>query len=177
RTLVLAAQPHRPRRSIPSRRHGRARHGQRALPDSLHRDARTPGGVGVDVVQRRAKVDALIGAFALESPRTSGGAQRRKNRIDACHNDDPDREVACPERRFTDSNDIGDRAMQRRSFLKKAGIGLAAGAVAAPAIGQGAAPEVKWRLASSFPKSLDTIFGGALTISQRVSAVTKGKFQ
>jgi TRAP-type mannitol/chloroaromatic compound transport system substrate-binding protein len=67
--------------------------------------------------------------------------------------------------------------MQRRSFLKKAGAGLAAGAIAAPAIAQGTQPEVKWRLASSFPKSLDTIFGGAETISKRVAAATGGKFQ
>jgi TRAP-type mannitol/chloroaromatic compound transport system substrate-binding protein len=67
--------------------------------------------------------------------------------------------------------------MERRSFLKKAGVGLAAGAVAAPAIGQGTQPEVKWRLASSFPKSLDTIFGGSETISKRVAACTNGKFQ
>src|SRR6202795_3267675 len=67
--------------------------------------------------------------------------------------------------------------MQRRSFLKKAGAGLAAGAVAAPAIGQGTQPEVKWRLASSFPKSLDTIFGGAELISKRCAAGTNGKFQ
>jgi TRAP-type mannitol/chloroaromatic compound transport system substrate-binding protein len=67
--------------------------------------------------------------------------------------------------------------MERRSFLKKAGVGLAAGAAAAPALGQSAQPEVKWRLASSFPKSLDTIFGGAETISKRVAAATNGKFQ
>ncbi len=67
--------------------------------------------------------------------------------------------------------------MERRSFLKKAGAGLAAGAIAAPAIAQGTQPEVKWRLASSFPKSLDTIFGGAETISKRVAAATGGKFQ
>ncbi len=67
--------------------------------------------------------------------------------------------------------------MERRSFLKKAGAGLAVGAAAAPAIGQGTQPEVKWRLASSFPKSLDTIYGGAETISKRVAAATNGKFQ
>jgi TRAP-type mannitol/chloroaromatic compound transport system substrate-binding protein len=67
--------------------------------------------------------------------------------------------------------------MERRSFLKKAGVGLAAGAVAAPVIGQGTQPEVKWRLASSFPKSLDTIFGGADVIAKRCAAATNGKFQ
>src|SRR4051812_6762828 len=66
--------------------------------------------------------------------------------------------------------------MERRSFLKKAGVGVAAGAIAAPAIAQGA-PEVKWRLASSFPKSLDTIYGAAEVISKRVAAATNGKFQ
>jgi TRAP-type mannitol/chloroaromatic compound transport system substrate-binding protein len=66
--------------------------------------------------------------------------------------------------------------MERRSFLKKAGAGVAVGAVAAPAIAQGA-PEVKWRLASSFPKSLDTIYGGAVTVSEAVAAATNGKFQ
>jgi len=66
---------------------------------------------------------------------------------------------------------------QRRSFLKKAGVGLAAGAVAAPAIGQTSQPEVKWRLASSFPKSLDTIFGGAEVVSKYCAAATNGKFQ
>jgi TRAP-type mannitol/chloroaromatic compound transport system substrate-binding protein len=66
--------------------------------------------------------------------------------------------------------------MERRSFLKKAGAGLAAGAVAAPAIAQ-TAPTVTWRLASSFPKSLDTIYGAAEVISKRVAAATGGRFQ
>ena len=66
--------------------------------------------------------------------------------------------------------------MQRRSFLKKAGAGAAVGAFSAPALAQGA-PEVKWRLASSFPKSLDTIFGGAEVIAKRCAAATNGKFQ
>ncbi|MEO5702262.1 MAG: TRAP transporter substrate-binding protein [Casimicrobiaceae bacterium] len=66
--------------------------------------------------------------------------------------------------------------MSRRSFLKKAGAGVAAGALAAPALAQGA-PEVKWRLASSFPKALDTIYGAAEVISKRVASATGGKFQ
>ena len=67
----------------------------------------------------------------------------------------------------------------RRSFLKKASVGVAAGAaVAGNALAQqGGTPEVRWRLASSFPKSLDTIFGAADTISKRVAAATDGKFQ
>ncbi|OYQ19576.1 TRAP transporter substrate-binding protein [Elstera cyanobacteriorum] len=67
--------------------------------------------------------------------------------------------------------------MERRAFLKSAGLGAAAATtIAAPAIAQ-SQPEIKWRLASSFPKSLDTIYGGAETIAQRVSAATGGKFQ
>ena len=66
--------------------------------------------------------------------------------------------------------------MERRSFLKKAGAGLAVGAVAMPAIAQNA-PTIKWRLASSFPKSLDTIYGAAEVFAKRVSEATGGKFQ
>src|SRR5450432_3863043 len=66
--------------------------------------------------------------------------------------------------------------MERRSFIKHAGLAGILAAGTAPAFAQGA-PEVKWRLASSFPKSLDTIYGGAETISKRVAAATNGKFQ
>jgi TRAP-type mannitol/chloroaromatic compound transport system substrate-binding protein len=38
-------------------------------------------------------------------------------------------------------------------------------------------PEVKWRLQSSFPKSLDTIHGAAEQVARRVSEATAGKFQ
>ena len=67
--------------------------------------------------------------------------------------------------------------MQRRSFLKNASAGLAAGAVAAPAIGQGSQPEVKWRLAASWPKSLDTLFGSVEDLCRRVSQVTEKKLE
>src|SRR6478672_5508384 len=66
--------------------------------------------------------------------------------------------------------------MERRSFVKHAGLAGILAAGTAPAFAQ-AAPEVKWRLASSFPRSLDTIFGGAETISKRVAAATNNKFQ
>ena len=58
--------------------------------------------------------------------------------------------------------------MKRRQFLVTAGVGAAATTIAAPAIAQ-SQPEVKWRCASSFPKSLDTIFGAAETMSQDAS--------
>ncbi len=70
--------------------------------------------------------------------------------------------------------------MERRKFLKSAGAGVAAGAAMMPTLTraqQAALPEVKWRLASSFPKSLDTIYGAAETMSKRVAAATGGKFQ
>src|SRR6266700_3360533 len=58
-------------------------------------------------------------------------------------------------------------SMQRRSFLKKAAAGVAAGAVAAPAIAQ-SQTTVNWRMAASWPKSLDTLYGGAELICKRV---------
>jgi TRAP-type mannitol/chloroaromatic compound transport system substrate-binding protein len=67
--------------------------------------------------------------------------------------------------------------MDRRKFLKSAGLGAAAaGTIAAPAIAQ-SMPEVKWRLASSFPKALDTLFGTAELMAKRVAAATNDKFQ
>jgi TRAP-type mannitol/chloroaromatic compound transport system substrate-binding protein len=66
--------------------------------------------------------------------------------------------------------------MKRRSFLKRAAAGLAAGTVAAPAIAQ-SSPSIQWRLAASWPKSLDTIFGGAELVAKRVAELTDGKFQ
>ena len=65
--------------------------------------------------------------------------------------------------------------MKRRSFIAHTGLAGILAAGAAPAFAQ--AGEVRWRLASSFPKSLDTIFGGAETIARRVAAATGNKFQ
>ena len=70
--------------------------------------------------------------------------------------------------------------MERRKFLKSAGAGMAAGAAMMPTLSRAQAaglPEIKWRLASSFPKSLDTIYGAAEIMSKRVAAATGGKFQ
>ncbi len=69
--------------------------------------------------------------------------------------------------------------MKRRNFLTAAGAGVAAAASALPGLtaAQAAAlPTIKWRLTSSFPKSLDTIYGSADVIAKRVAAATGGKF-
>ncbi len=70
--------------------------------------------------------------------------------------------------------------MDRRSFIKKAGAtgagAVAAGALAAPAIAQ-ENPKISWRMTSSFPKSLDTIFGGADDVAKHVAAATDGNFK
>jgi TRAP-type mannitol/chloroaromatic compound transport system substrate-binding protein len=66
--------------------------------------------------------------------------------------------------------------MKRRQFLQAATVGAAATTVAAPAIAQ-SMPEIKWRLQSGFPKSLDTIYGAAEVIAKFVSEATDGKFQ
>jgi TRAP-type mannitol/chloroaromatic compound transport system substrate-binding protein len=66
--------------------------------------------------------------------------------------------------------------MKRRDFLKVSATGAAVAAVASPAIAQ-SSPELKWRLTSSFPKSLDTLFGGADVFAKQVAEMTDNKFQ
>ena len=65
--------------------------------------------------------------------------------------------------------------MKRREFLKAGGVGLAASTVAAPAVAQ-SMPEVRWRLAASWPKSLDTLYGGCEFFCKRVAEITDNKF-
>ncbi len=66
--------------------------------------------------------------------------------------------------------------MQRRSFLKNTAVGAAAGAVAAPALAQATQPAITWRMASSFPKTLDAIYGSGENFVKRVAQLTGGKF-
>ena len=56
--------------------------------------------------------------------------------------------------------------MKRRTFLTAGAVTGASTLVAAPAIAQ-STPEIKWRLTSSFPKSLDTIYGTAQRLGAR----------
>jgi TRAP-type mannitol/chloroaromatic compound transport system substrate-binding protein len=66
--------------------------------------------------------------------------------------------------------------MKRRQFLQAATAGAATTAIAAPAIAQ-SAPDIRWRLQSGFPKSLDTIYGAAEVFAKYVNEATDGKFQ
>jgi TRAP-type mannitol/chloroaromatic compound transport system substrate-binding protein len=65
--------------------------------------------------------------------------------------------------------------MKRRDVLKGAGAGLLAGIATAARAAD--LPAVRWRLASSFPKSLDTIYGAGEELAKRVEQLTAGKFQ
>src|ERR1700760_3543831 len=66
--------------------------------------------------------------------------------------------------------------MKRRDFLKVSAAGAAATAVASPAIAQ-SSPEIKWRMTSSFPKTLDTLYGAGEFMAKQVAEMTDNKFQ
>src|ERR1700760_5144194 len=71
----------------------------------------------------------------------------------------------------------GGDIMKRRDFIKVTGLGVAGAAtIAAPAIAQ-SMPEIKWRMTASWPKSLDTIYGGADVMCKAVAEATDNKFQ
>jgi TRAP-type mannitol/chloroaromatic compound transport system substrate-binding protein len=66
--------------------------------------------------------------------------------------------------------------LKRRRFLQGAGLSVAAAGVAAPAIAQ-SMPDIRWRLTSSFPRQLDTIFGTAQTLARYLAEATDNRFQ
>jgi len=66
--------------------------------------------------------------------------------------------------------------MKRRQFLRTAGLAATVSAVAKPAIAQ-SMPELRWRLTSSFPKSLDTIYGAGEAFANAVAQASDNKFQ
>jgi TRAP-type mannitol/chloroaromatic compound transport system substrate-binding protein len=72
---------------------------------------------------------------------------------------------------------VGEHSMGtgRRQFLTGLGFAAAGAAVASPAIAD-PAPDVEWRLTSSFVSSLDLIYGGAETLSKAVLDLTDGHF-
>jgi TRAP-type mannitol/chloroaromatic compound transport system substrate-binding protein len=65
--------------------------------------------------------------------------------------------------------------MKRREFMTAAGIGAAASVIAKPAIAQ-TAPTINWRLQSSYPKSLETIYGASEVFVKAVSEASDNKF-
>jgi TRAP-type mannitol/chloroaromatic compound transport system substrate-binding protein len=66
--------------------------------------------------------------------------------------------------------------MKRRDFIKATGVGVAGATIAAPAIAQ-STPEIKWRMTCSWPKSLDTLYGGAVEMAKAVAEASDNKFQ
>ena len=66
--------------------------------------------------------------------------------------------------------------MERRSFIRQSGLAGVLAAGAAPAIVHAQA-NIRWRIASSFPKSLDTLFGVCDVFAKKVSDMSGGKFQ
>jgi len=66
--------------------------------------------------------------------------------------------------------------MQRRDFIKHGGIAGVLAAGTAPAFAQ-APTTFNWRMTSSFPKSLDTLYGANEQVAKRVAELTSNKFQ
>ena len=66
--------------------------------------------------------------------------------------------------------------MNRRKLLKAAGAAVATGAVAAPAIAQ-STPTLRWRLTTSFPKTLDTLYGACEMFAKAIGELSDQKFQ
>ena len=77
--------------------------------------------------------------------------------------------------------------MRRRDFVKKTALGAAGagtlaacGAESSPGVATAEAavqgPEVRWRLVTSFPPSLDILHGAAERIAERIGALTGGRF-
>jgi len=82
-----------------------------------------------------------------------------------------------PRQEGPQSHPSGQEIMKRRDFIKVAGLGAAGAAtLAAPAIAQ-SMPEIKWRMPTSWPKSLDTLYGGAEMMAKMVAEATDNKFQ
>ena len=65
--------------------------------------------------------------------------------------------------------------MEQRGLLQVAANAGATVSLATPAIAQ-TLPTVRWRLASDYPKTLDTIFGASEAVGKRVATATGGRF-
>lgn len=76
------------------------------------------------------------------------------------------------------------KPLPRRKFLTGAALGTAAAAAGCAPSGEGGqapavqtSPRLTWRLASSFPRGLDTIYGAAEVFAERVAKLTDDRFQ
>jgi TRAP-type mannitol/chloroaromatic compound transport system substrate-binding protein len=75
--------------------------------------------------------------------------------------------------------------MKRREFVKATAVGVAAGTLgggcskseSASAPAAHTAPNIRWRLVSSFPRSLETLYGAAEVLARRVEQLTDGRFK
>jgi TRAP-type mannitol/chloroaromatic compound transport system substrate-binding protein len=67
--------------------------------------------------------------------------------------------------------------MQRRSFLKKAGMGAVAGtaALGAPVMAQ-SNPKINWKMTSTYGSSLPPLFGSAQTFCKMIEEASGGNF-
>jgi len=63
--------------------------------------------------------------------------------------------------------------MERRSFVKHAGVAGILAAGTAPAVQ--AQQSIRWRITSSFPKSLDTLYGAAEVFAKQVTTASGGR--
>ena len=74
--------------------------------------------------------------------------------------------------------------MKRRQLLDRLAIAATTSTILvacdqtnnSPAVQGNDLPNIRWRMVTSWPKSLDTIDGGAQTVCDRVSAMTGGRF-
>ena len=79
---------------------------------------------------------------------------------------------------------MADPSPSRRHLLRAGLVSGAVGSIAAcePCAGVASGPavhtrqRVRWRLASSFPSTLDTIFGASTVLADEVAAMTDGQF-
>ncbi|KKZ12913.1 MAG: ABC transporter substrate-binding protein [Candidatus Synechococcus spongiarum 142] len=80
--------------------------------------------------------------------------------------------------------------MKRRQVITTAAFGLGSATLAAcggqgnkqrqissPTVIGGDQPRIRWRLATSWPKSLDTMYGGAVAVAERVGEMSDGYFE
>jgi TRAP-type mannitol/chloroaromatic compound transport system substrate-binding protein len=75
----------------------------------------------------------------------------------------------------------GGTTMDRRALLGASAAALAPAAATGPALAQpaivSAQPAIRWRLTSSYPNSLDAIFGTAQVMAKAVAELTDDRFQ